>query len=80
MTDAMLAERVVEWTEKWKQEGKVVGRIEGEGAVLKRLLARRFGPLSPEVLARIDAATLDQLEHWADNILDARSLDEVFCD
>lgn len=42
--------------------------------------ASRFGPLSAEVLARIEGADLDQLERWADNILDARSLDEVFLD
>lgn len=102
--DTMLAERVVEWTEKWKQEGllegrqeglqqglqegireglqqgKAAGRIEGEVAVLKRQLARRFGPLSAEVLTRIDGASIDQLERWADNILDAGTLDDVFND
>ena len=104
--DAMLAERVVEWTEKWKQEGLQQGRqeglqqgiregmqqgiregmqqgmrqgkLEGEAAVLERQLTRRFGPLSVEVRARISGATLEQLEHWADTILDAKSLDEVF--
>jgi hypothetical protein len=77
--DAMLAERVVEWTEKWKQEGLQRGREEGmqqgmqqgEVAVLERLLTRRFGPLSDEIRARLPQASLDQLREWTDAILDA---------
>ena len=46
--------------------------------VVIRLLSRRFGHLSPETMTRLDNANQQQLEAWADRILDARTLDEVF--
>ena len=82
----MLAERVVEWTENWKQQGlqegrlkgRQEGRLKGEAAVLTRLLTRRFGPLDASVRSRLDQATLEELERWSDRILDAATLDEIF--
>ena len=54
------------------------GRQEGEAALLKRLLARRFGTLPDALHVRLTTATIDQLEEWAIKVLDAESLDEVF--
>jgi len=66
----MLAERVVEWTEKWKQEGLEEGlqkgwqegRQEGRQEVLERVrgvlllgLEKRFGPLPAEVRQHVEA-------------------------
>jgi len=51
---SMLAERVMEWTEKWKQEGQQEG-LESFREVLLRGLERRFGPLSEEVRQRVEA-------------------------
>jgi hypothetical protein len=76
--DNMLAERVVQWTEKWKQEGMQQGKQEGEIALLQRLLQRRFGPLPEPVVARIAAAQPEQLETWGLNLLEVASLDDVF--
>ena len=45
---------------------------------LSRLLERRFGPLDPAVTERLQKASATELERWADNILDASTLDEVF--
>ncbi|AJD48858.1 hypothetical protein S7S_12230 [Isoalcanivorax pacificus W11-5] len=53
-------------------------RIEGESALLSRLLTRRFGPLPTEVQARLATASTTQLEHWADRVFDAGSLEDVF--
>ena len=61
-----------------RQQGMRQGRIEGERMVLERLLRRRFGPLAPEVADRLNRATAADLETWADNVLDAETLDEVF--
>lgn len=61
-------------TEKGVQQEMHVG----EAAVLKRLLTRRFGPLSEDVSVRLSTATLDQLDLWADRILDAQTLAAVF--
>ena len=34
------------------------GRVEGERALLRRLLRRRFGPLSPETVERLGQASV----------------------
>ncbi|WP_363184874.1 DUF4351 domain-containing protein [uncultured Thiocystis sp.] len=47
-------------------------------ALLLRLCPRRFGPLSPQAQARFERATLEQLETWADRLLDVQTLDELF--
>ena len=51
---------------------------EGERALLYRLLTRRFGPLDEPTEVRLQQATAAELERWADNILDAETLDDVF--
>lgn len=90
--DTMLAERVEEWTEQWKreglmqgmqegmQQGMLLGRLAGESTLLQRQLTRRFGPITPEFQARLQNATLEQIEQWAENILDAPTLEDVFKD
>ena len=50
------------------------GRAEGEAYALRRLLQKRFGPLSEDVLARLQSASIDELELWLDRALDADSL------
>jgi hypothetical protein len=52
----MLAERVTEWTEKWKQEGEAVFLI--------RLLESRFGPLNEFNRNRILHADSETLLRW----------------
>lgn len=82
----MLADRVETWFEQWKQqglaEGRELGREEGreQGSllVLQRQLTRRFGPLDDSTLQRLQQAGAQELECWTDNILDAKTLDEVF--
>ena len=59
-------------------EGRVEGRVEGERTLLQRLLRRRFGLLTPEAAARVERASIPDLESWAENVLDAGTLDEVF--
>ena len=66
--------------EQGEIKGKLEGKIEGEAAVLTRLLNKRFGPLDDSTRARLNTATLEQLEHWTDRILDATSVDQVFRD
>ena len=60
------------------QKGLQKGRQEGEAAVLLRQLVRRFGPLGAATIERVQTASSAQLEQWADNFVEARSLDEVF--
>lgn len=56
------------------------GRQEGEVRVVERLPSRRFGALPPSGEARLAGAEPVLLEAWADRILDATSLEEVFRD
>jgi hypothetical protein len=74
--NTMLAESVNEWTQDWKRQGI----LEGECTLLERLLAKRFGPLSDDTRARLRAASSGQLESWAERVLDAPSLAQVFGD
>ncbi len=92
--EAMLAERVTEWTQKWKLEGLREGLREGEAkgeargeakgrsAILNRLLSKRFGQgiLDIRVQERLRTATPEQLDLWAERILDAKTIDDVFAE
>ncbi len=78
------------WSErhlnKGIRQGRLEGRLEGleEGRkesalhMLTRLLSKRFGPLDEAVQARLQAASLAELEAWADRLLEADTLAEVF--
>ena len=61
-----------------REESKQQGIEQGERTLLRRLLGRRFGLLPPEADERIDRASTRDLECWAENVLDAGTLDEVF--
>ncbi len=78
--EAMLAERVTEWTQKWKMEGEAKGRMEGRNAILSRLLSKRFGQniFDIRMQERLRNATPEELDRWAERILDAKTLEEVF--
>jgi len=90
--EAMLADRIPTWTEKWKMEGLAEGEVKGEAkgrmegeaagrsAILSRILAKRFGQdiLDIRLQERLHNATSEQLDRWTDRILDAKTVDEVF--
>ena len=50
----------------------------GSGRCCRRLLRGRFGVLSPETVERVGQASVRDLEAWAENVLDAGTLAEVF--
>lgn len=54
------------------------GRAEGERILLRRQLVRKFGELPVSAEARLRSATEAELGQWAERILTATSLDEVF--
>jgi hypothetical protein len=63
--------------EKGVRDAKLEGQIDGQRKLLKRLLGQRFGTLSPEAIARIDAAALDDLEAIGLRAFTATILEEV---
>lgn len=76
--EAMYATRIEEWNQQIRQEGLQAGRQEGRQDILLRQLTRRFGPLGTPITQRLQQASFAELEQWADNILDARTLEDVF--
>ena len=63
-----------------EERGIEKGRTEGEAKILQKLLKLRFGPLSATLEARISQASKEEIECWADRILEAASLEDVFRD
>jgi len=70
------------WFEDYEQalvaRGVDQGIKRGERAVLLRQLRARFGELPASVATRVEAADVGEIERWADRVLSAKVLDEVF--
>ena len=60
------------------EEGRGVGLVQGEAAMLLRLLERKFRPLPESARQRVAAADAETLLIWGERVLDAASLDEVW--
>ncbi|KOR28127.1 hypothetical protein TI04_11720, partial [Achromatium sp. WMS2] len=58
-------------------KGREIGKTEGQAALLKRLLTKKFGPLSPASICKLDTATVEQLETWSEAILDCDSIEQL---
>ena len=61
-----------------QREGRQEGRQEGQRELVLRLLGRRFGDLPATVRQRVAMAGGPELERWAERLLLAGDLDEVF--
>ncbi|MFM6875361.1 MAG: Rpn family recombination-promoting nuclease/putative transposase, partial [Microcystis panniformis] len=59
------------------QEGRQEGRQEGEANLVLRLLNRRVGDISPELLPNIRSLDLEQLENLGEALLDFQSLQDL---
>ena len=60
------------------EKGIERGVEKGQREMLIRQLGQRFGTLPAAVTARVNAAGPAELVRWAERILDATTLDEVF--
>ncbi|MDD5036129.1 MAG: DUF4351 domain-containing protein [Methylococcaceae bacterium] len=58
--------------------GKAEGRVEGEAALLLRLLERKFRPLPESARQQVARTDAETLLIWGERVLDAKSLDEVW--
>jgi hypothetical protein len=75
----MLDTHTADWTAQWKQQGHEQRYRQGESKILHRQIQRRFGGELPTwVDEKLTAADTDQLEAWADALLDAPTLEAVF--
>ena len=73
----MLAERVIEWTRNWKDEGIEEGMQKGQTKLLQTMLEARFGPLPDWALVRLKESSSAEVERWCLRILSQPSLQEV---
>ena len=61
-----------------EQRGKQAGLVEGERLVITRLLEKRFGKLPVTLQARLEQATLVELEQWSVDLLTATCFEDIF--
>ena len=85
----MLSETIQRWKMEFQEKGlrkglkqglkkgRAQGLRDGEARLLTRLLEKRFGELPERVRYRIQRASQEQLEAWAERALDAHDLDTV---
>jgi len=81
----MLAERLEEWAHAYKaegveqglQQGVQIGVQRGESLALQKLLTRRFGAIPSDIAIRIAAASIEEIDAWFDQAIDADCLDDV---
>ena len=66
-----------EYFDEGKAKGLMDGLAEGRAELLERQLIRRFGPLSEAGRTRIAQATSEELDGFAEAVLDAESSDDV---
>lgn len=72
-----LAEQIMATARELIEQGRREGFLEGfRESVLERLV-ERFGALSTDERARVDAADLDQLYCWIDGLVDAATVGEL---
>lgn len=68
--------RETSWFEEALQEGRQEGLQQGLQQQLVRALAHRFGPISENIVARLEGIPSEGLEALMDLALDAESLDD----
>jgi len=69
---------VEQFAQKKKEEGRAEGRAEGRRGLLLKQLTLKFGPPSDAIHARIAEASLEDTDRWAERILTATTLEDVF--
>jgi hypothetical protein len=76
--DQLIAQGRLEGIAKGRAEGRAEGKAEGKAETVLRLLRHRFGDIPAAIERRVASATIDELDRWADRILDVPTLDAVF--
>jgi hypothetical protein len=72
-----LAQGRAEGRAEGQREGRVEGRVEGQAALVSRLLSVRFGTLDSRVQARLQRASIAELEGIGERLLTSRTLEEA---
>ena len=75
--DARTYEYQSDFARRYVAQGVAQGEAAGRVAVIARLLAMRFGPLSADVERRVREASIQDLDAMAERLLIARTLREA---
>ena len=67
----------MEITTSWMEEGMIKGRESGERALVIKLLTKKVGNLSPELLTRVSSLNIDRLEALAEDLLDFKHVGDL---
>jgi hypothetical protein len=70
-------DEIVNAAEELIEEGREQGREQEARELLVRLLASRFGALTPAARARVNGADRAQIEQWVERLLTAPSLEAL---
>lgn len=72
----MLEQNVLEWRQDWFHEGERLG----EAKILLRQIKTKFGSVPAAIKKRVQSANAKELLTWAERVLSAESLDQIFED
>ena len=64
--------------EKGLEQGLQQGRHDGQAELVLKLLSSRFGSLPEALIAKVQGAANEDLQRYAERLLSAGSLDDVF--
>ena len=67
----------MEITTSWKEEGRVEGQELATRALAIKLLTKKVGNLSPELLARVSSLNLARMEALAEDLLDFKQVGDL---
>ncbi len=61
-----------------QEDARAEGVLQGGAKLLERILVARFGELPGDVKSRLEAASADDIERWAQRVLVADRVEAVF--
>ena len=66
-----------DFARRYVAEGMAMGEAKGRAALIVKLLASRFGPLTHQIETRIAEASIEELDQIGGRLLTAQTLDEA---
>ncbi|WP_185268105.1 DUF4351 domain-containing protein [Halopseudomonas xiamenensis] len=75
--ETLQEETTMTYISSFERKAMEKGVAQGSLSILLKLLNHRFGELDQAALEKLHDASPEQLERWAENILDAQTLEEV---
>lgn len=67
-----------EFARRYFTAGEAAGKAEGKAEVVLKLLFLKFGELDAETRSRVSSGSVDDLDRWAERVLTATTLAEIF--